>query len=53
MNNKVMKQKTFIFKYDPTSSPKRMFERFWESADTGKRHIQPKNVMIGYGNYGS
>ena len=41
-----MKTKTFIFKYDPTSSPKRMFERFWETVDTGKKHIQPKNVVV-------
>jgi predicted transcriptional regulator len=41
-----MKTKTFFFKYDPTSSPKRMFERFWETVDTGKKYIQPKNVMV-------
>lgn len=41
-----MKTKTFIFKYDPTSSPKRVFERFWETVDTGKRHIQPKNIVV-------
>ena len=41
-----MKTKTFTFKYDPTSSPKRMFERFWETVDTGKKYIQPKNVIV-------
>lgn len=41
-----MKTKTFTFKYDPISSPKRMFERFWETVDTGKKYIQPKNVLI-------
>jgi len=38
--------KKFIFKYDPQASPKRMFQGFWEAVDTGKKHIQPKNVMI-------
>ena len=23
-----------------------MFEGFWETVDTGKKHIQPKNIMI-------
>ena len=41
-----MKIKTFTFKYDPISSPQRMFERFWETVDTGKKHIQPKNVIV-------
>ena len=38
--------KKFIFKYDPQATPKRMFQGFWEAVDTGKKHIQPKNVMI-------
>ncbi len=38
--------KKFIFKYDPQASPRRMFQGFWEAVDTGKKHIQPKNVMI-------
>jgi len=38
--------KKFIFKYDPQASPRKMFQGFWEAVDTGKKHIQPKNVMI-------
>lgn len=41
-----IKAKTFIFKYDPASSPKRMFKKFWETVDTGKKYIQPKNVVV-------
>jgi predicted transcriptional regulator len=40
-----MKQKTFIFKYDPYFSPKRMFNEFKEAID-GKKRIQSENVMI-------
>jgi predicted transcriptional regulator len=53
MNNKIMKgkalpevkQKTFIFKYDPHFSPKQMFSEFKEAIH-GKKYIQPKNVMM-------
>ena len=45
MNNKIMKQKTFIFKYDPYFSPKQMFGEFKEAIH-GKKHIQPENVMV-------
>ena len=38
--------KKFIFKYDPQATSKRMFQGFWEAVDSGKKHIQPKNVMI-------
>jgi predicted transcriptional regulator len=41
-----MKNKKFIFRYDPLASPKRMFDRFEEAIRTGKGYIQPKNVMI-------
>lgn len=41
-----MTKKIFIFKYDPTSSPQRMFDRFWESVDAGKKYIQPKNIIV-------
>ena len=40
-----MKQKTFIFKYDPYFSPKQMFGEFKEAIH-GKKHIQPENVMV-------
>jgi predicted transcriptional regulator len=40
-----MKLKTFTFKYEPTSSPRKMFERFWEAVDTGKKNNQPRNVL--------
>ena len=38
--------KIFIFQYDPQASPKRMFEHFKESIETGKKHLQPKNVLV-------
>lgn len=41
-----MKNKKFIFRYDPLASPKRMFDRFEEAIRTGKGYNQPKNVMI-------
>ena len=40
-----MKQKTFIFKYDPYFSPKQMFSEFKEAIN-GKKYIQPENVMV-------
>lgn len=40
-----MKQKTFIFKYDPHFSPKQMFSEFKEAIN-GKKYIQPENVMM-------
>lgn len=40
-----MKQKTFIFKYDPRFSPKQMFSEFKEAIH-GKKYIQPENVMM-------
>jgi len=40
------KKKEFIFQYDPLASSKRMFDHFEEAIRTGKKHIQPKNVMI-------
>ncbi|CAJ0898250.1 3072_t:CDS:2, partial [Entrophospora sp. SA101] len=45
-NNMKDKKKEFIFQYDPQALPKRMFDRFEEAIRTGKKHIQPKNVMI-------
>jgi predicted transcriptional regulator len=46
MNKKVMNSKIFIFQYDPNASPKRMFENFKESVETGKKNLQPKNVLV-------
>jgi predicted transcriptional regulator len=43
--NRIMKNKAFIFQYDPYFSPKRMFGEFKEAME-GKKHIQPKNVMV-------
>ena len=43
MNNK---NKVYIFKYDPDATLKRMFADFDESWKTGKKNIQPKNVMV-------
>ncbi|CAJ0835613.1 13646_t:CDS:10 [Entrophospora sp. SA101] len=40
-----VKQKTFIFKYDPHFSPKQMFSEFKEAIH-GKKYIQPENVMM-------
>ena len=40
-----MKQKTFIFQYDPYFSPKQMFGEFKEAIQ-GKKNIQPENVMM-------
>ncbi len=40
-----MKQKTFIFKYDPHFSPKQMFGEFKEAIND-KKLIQPNNVMM-------
>jgi len=40
------KKKEFIFQYDPSASPKRMFDHFEEAIKTGKKHIQPKNIMV-------
>jgi len=45
-NNISMNKKVFIFQYDPQASPKRMFEHFQESIETGKKHIQPKNLLV-------
>jgi len=45
-NNISMNNKSFIFHYDPQVSPKRMFDHFKESIATGKKHIQPKNLLI-------
>ncbi|CAI2180212.1 15120_t:CDS:2 [Funneliformis geosporum] len=45
MNNKIMKQKTFIFQYDPHFSPKQMFGEFKEAIN-GKKYIQPENIMV-------
>jgi predicted transcriptional regulator len=45
MNNKISKQKTFIFKYDTHFSPKQMFSGFKEAIQ-GKKYIQPENVMM-------
>src|SRR4051812_776599 len=39
-------EKTFTFKYDPTATPRQMFANMWETVDTGKKNIQPKNIMI-------
>src|ERR1043165_5713064 len=44
-NNKIIKYKTFIFKYDPHFSPKQMFDEFKEAIH-GKKYIQPENVMM-------
>jgi predicted transcriptional regulator len=49
--NKLMKSikqtyKTFIFQYNPHFSPKKMFEHFKEAVETGKKHIQPKNLLV-------
>jgi len=38
--------KTFTFKYEPTATPHQMFSNMWEAADTGKKNIQPKNVLM-------
>ena len=44
--NNSNKSKNFIFQYDPFASPKRMFDRSEESVKTGKKHIQPKNILV-------
>jgi len=44
MNEK--QEKIFTFKYDPTATPHQMFTKMWETIDTGKKNIQPKNVMV-------
>ncbi|MDR1670447.1 MAG: hypothetical protein LBR43_01805 [Spiroplasmataceae bacterium] len=41
-----MNKKEFIFQYNPQASPKQMFEHFEEAIETGKKHIQPKNLLV-------
>src|ERR1044072_204888 len=43
--NKIMKNKAFIFQYDPYFSPKRMSMEFREAIE-GKKYVQPENVMV-------
>ena len=40
------KNRVFIIQYDPTATNHELFEGFWEAVDTGKKHIQPKNLMV-------
>ena len=43
--NKTIKNKAFIFQYDPYFSPKRMSMEFKEAIE-GKKYVQPENVMV-------
>jgi predicted transcriptional regulator len=38
--------KTFIIQYDPTATPREMFQGFWEAVEKGEKSIQPKNLMV-------
>jgi len=40
------KNKVFIIQYDPTVTNHSLFQGFWEAVDTGKKSIQPKNLMV-------
>lgn len=40
------KIKTFIIRHDQQASLKEMFAGFWKAVDTGKKSIQPKNLMV-------
>jgi hypothetical protein len=40
------KSKVFIIQYDPTATNHILFQGFWKAVDTGKKHIQPKNLMV-------
>ena len=40
-----MKKSQFIIQYDPSYSLGKMFEHF-DQAIGGKRHLQPKNVIV-------
>lgn len=46
MNEVSKSNKKFIFKYEPHSSVKEMFTHLEKAVQTGKKHIQPKNVSI-------
>jgi hypothetical protein len=40
------KSKVFIIQYDPTATNHDLFQGFWKAVDTGKKCLQPKNLMI-------
>lgn len=42
---KITKNRTFIFKYEPLTTPHQIFAEMWKAVDTDKPNIQPKNVI--------
>jgi predicted transcriptional regulator len=40
------KNKVFIIQYNPTITNRGLFQDFWKAVNTGKKHLQPKNLMI-------
>jgi len=41
----LMKKNQFIIQYDPSYSLGKMFENF-DQATEGKKHLQPKNIIV-------
>jgi predicted transcriptional regulator len=42
----MIKNKVFIIQYNPTVTNRGLFQDFWKAVNTGKKRLQPKNLMI-------